>query len=173
MLYLFRSIMLYVRWICSLYISLEDEISFDWSTCVGNVFISLFISPCQHCIARKRRDIMKSVEGWYSTCNNVFFYKFFVSMHWNRFFAYWMGGLKRVFGTLHWDILWKDGLNHVICDYLNRELGSIDKIVHWQAISVGIFGVQNSLELTWCALLKSCLFLYVCFQIFFHMLVFV
>jgi len=35
----------------------------------------------EHCIARKRRDIMKSVEGWYSTCNNVFFYKFFVSMH--------------------------------------------------------------------------------------------
>ena len=124
-----RSIMLSVRWICSLYISLEDEISFDWSTCVSNVFISPFISP-NVSIARKRQDIMESVEGWHSTCNNVFFYKFFVSMHWNRFFAYWMGGLKRVFGTLHWDILWKDGLNHVICDYLNRELGSIDKIVH-------------------------------------------
>ena len=158
--------MLSVRWICSLYISLEDEISFDWSTCVGNVFISPFISP-NVSIARKRQDIMESVEGWHSTCNNVFFYKFFVSMHWNRFFAYWMGGLKRVFGTLHWDIPWKDDLNHVICDYLNRELGSIDKIVHWQAISVGIFGVQNSLELPWRALLKSCLFLYMfVFRIF-------
>ena len=76
-----------------------------------------------------------------------------------------MGGRKRVFGTLHWDILWKDDLNHVICDYLNRELRSIDKIVHWQVISIGIFGVQNSLELPRCALLKSCLFPYVCFQI--------
>ena len=151
-----------MRWVCSLYISLEDEISFDWSTCVGNVFISPYVGT-----ARKRRDIMESVEGWHSTCNNVFFYKFFVSMHWNRFFAYWMGGLKRVFGTLHWDILWKDDLNHVICDYLNRELRSIDKIVHWQAISVGIFGVQNSLELPWRALLKSCLFLYMfVFRIF-------
>ena len=94
MLYLFRSIMLSVRWICSLYISLEDEISFDWSTCVSNVFISPFISP-NVSIARKRQDIMESVEGWHSTCNNVFFYKFFVPMHWNRFFAYWMGGLKK------------------------------------------------------------------------------
>ena len=109
-------------------------------------------------------DIMENIEGWHSIWNNVLFYKFFVSMHWNSFFAYWMGGLKRVFGTLRLDILWKDNLNHIICDYLNRELRSIDKIVHWQTISVGIFGVQNSLEFPWYALLKSCLFLHVCFQ---------
>ena len=145
--------MLSVRWICSLYISLEDEISFDRSTCgVGNVFISPYVS-----IARQRQDIVENVEGWHSTCHNVFFLQIFC-----------FDALKSFLCLLNgWDIPWKDDLNHIICDYLNRELRSIDKIVHWQAISVGIFGVQNSLELPWRALLKSCLFLYMfVFRIF-------
>ena len=153
---------------CFLYISLEDEISFDWSTCgVVNVLISPYVS-----IARQRQDIMESVEGWHSTCRNVFFSSNFLlrCIEITSFPIEWVGEKECL--ALHWDILWKDDLNHVIYDYLNREFRSIDKIVHWQVISVGIFGVQNSLELPWCALLKSCLFLYVCFQIFFHMLVF-
>jgi len=118
-------------------------------------------------------DIMENVEGWHSTCHNVFFLQIFCFDALKSFLCLLNGWAKKSVCTLHWDIPWKDDLNHVICDYLNRELGSIDTIVRWQAISVIIFGVQNSLELTWCALLKSCLFLYVCFQIFFHMLVFV
>ena len=101
-----RSIMLSVRWICFLYISLEDEMSFDWSTCgVVNVLISPYVS-----IARQRQDIVENVEGWHSTCHNVFFLQIFC-----------FDALKSFLCLLNgWDIPWKDDLNHIICDYLNR-----------------------------------------------------